>query len=173
MIRFVVATIMLFAIPSAADAQTGSTATVKLLMADIAPTAEIGSPAERKELLTAIKAYCSELASAYPRNSPSEDQWLVAELAGDSNRITLALSSSAFGRRMAKQFVDGCQTWTTYLDKMDDMKGYVGLAHTFLIFSDGTDSYARKNNVDVDRFALKAIPKETAKALLAVALRRS
>ena len=133
--------------------------------------AKLTTASGRLALAKAVNIYCNDIKSVYPRNSPSEEQWLDGEISGGGNRVEKALSSAELGRRMAKRFTDDCETSSQWAVKQPD-KGihFVILAHDFIRFSGDAAFYAKLNGIDSERFWLENMPRMAAEALTYAAI---
>ena len=124
------------------------------------------TPSGRSALLKAVNAYCKEMQAIYPRNSPSEDQWLDGETSGASNRIEKVLLSAELGRRMTKNFSDSCVATSDWALKRPDRTFYViSLTLDFIRFSTDATYYAKKNGVNPETYSLGHLPRSAAEAL--------
>lgn len=151
-------------------AKENSAGTSELVKAAV-NQAKLTTTSGRLALATAISTYCKEIKAVYPRNSPTEEQWLDGEISGGGNRVEKALSSAELGRRMAKRFTDSCETSSQWAVKQPD-KGihFVILAHDFIRFSGDAAFYAKLNRVDSEQFWLENMPRMAAEALTYAAI---
>jgi len=125
----------------------------------------------RLSLAGSVNQYCSELQKAYPTNSPSEEQWLDREIAGGGDRAYKVISTAEFGRRTAKIFLDECIRSSEWAIKFPDKTIYfIVLTHSFAKYSGDATLYAKRNDVDVEKFSLEFAPRMATEALAYAAM---
>lgn len=147
-----------------------SSATQNLMLASLQQS-NLATLEGRLTLIKSVNLYCSELQKTYPTNSPSEEQWLDREIAGGGNRAFNVVSTAEFGRRTAKIFLDECLRSSEWAIKAPDKTiYYIVLAHSFIKYSGDAASYAKRNGVDADKFALEVAPRSATEALAYAAI---
>ena len=125
----------------------------------------------RKTLTERVKAYCNEIRSDFPQNSPAEDAWLREELQAGGERGTRIFSSPEWGRRQVKNFTTGCLQGVTVLEKSpENAKAYAGLGYTFVRLGNDSEYYARKNNLHPEKYGFPLVLNIVTQSLLAAAL---
>lgn len=113
------------------------------------PSDKFESRQSRDDLVKAAAGYCSALGRVMPNNSPSEDQWLMAEINGGGDRPSRASASPEWSRRQASNFVSDCKEFAAiYWTRGLETKGLVGLALTFSRFGPEAEKAARENKID-------------------------
>lgn len=156
--------------PVTANAAQSSPTTRSLLLASL-DHKEVATAEGRSQLVVAVREYCVEVEQDYPKNSPSEDQWLAGEIQGGGERVTRAIASPEMGRRMAASFTEDCATWSNAMERNpDNARNYVGLAHTFVRFMGDAEYFASKNGLDPERYAFGTALHATVETLLMAAL---
>lgn len=162
------AVIVLIGAPCEA-APDASPATLALMRAGL----DQGALAKREGRLTlveTVRAYCQEIAGAYPRNSPTADAWLNGELESGGDRALRAMGTAEQGRRKAKVFTESCARWTEAASAVPDRpRYYVGLAYEFSRFSQDAEIFASRNGIDGQRYAFFLLD-DTAQSLMLAAL---
>jgi len=129
------------------------------------------TPAGRMALVITVKAYCDEVSSTYPRNSPKETEWLSSEVQAGGERMIRATRSAEWGREQVQIFVDGCASWgASFSRSLDQSRSYAGLAYTFIRFSGDAEYYAPKNRIDPDHFGFGVVPRMATEALILAAI---
>lgn len=127
--------------------------------------------AARKILTEKVKAYCNEIRSVFPQNSPAEDAWLREEIQAGGERATRIFPSPEWGRRQVKIFTDGCLQWVRKLDESpENAKAYVGLGYTFVRLGTDSEYHARKNGLDPEKYGFSLVLNVVTQSLLAAAL---
>ncbi len=125
----------------------------------------------RKMLTARVKAYCEEIRGVFPRNSPAEDAWLKGEIEAGGERVTRVLSSPEWGRRQVNSFTDGCLRQTSALENLpENAKAYAGLGYIFARLGNDSGYYARRNNIDPEKFGFPLVVNLVTQSLLAAAL---
>ena len=126
----------------------------------------------RQNLVGAVKAYCSDIKRVYPRNSPKDSEWLLAELtSGGSNRVIAAVSSAEGGRRAAELFTEDCLNLSASFAKAPDQPtAFTALGYTFFRFRKDSALLARKNGLNPDQMGFPTVLDMTIDALLFSAL---
>lgn len=146
--RFVISILLAFSFPHAVHAGGPDLSVRELYIAHL-PADGFTSRASRDTLVRAAGKYCASFGRKMPRNSPAEDQWLLAEIGGDGDRPERALRSPEWGRRMAANFLSGCEAFVNaYWIPGQETKALVGLAWTFSRFESDAEKAMRDNRVD-------------------------
>ena len=171
MFKTIALAVVAFAIPVSVQAGAPSSpATQALALAAIDRDA-LNTPVGRTALAVAAKAYCDEVSSIYPRNSPKEDEWLSSEVRAGGERMLRATRSAEWGREQVQIFVDGCANWSASLSRAPDQsRSFAGLAYTFIRFSGDAEFYAPKNQIDPDRFGFGVVPRMATEGLILAAI---
>lgn len=120
----------------------------------------------RSKLVTAVYNYCSDLDRAYPTNSPAEDQWLDGEVHGGGDRTTRALASAELGRRQANAFTKSCISISRLQKRPASARDFTALGFFFVQFMKDSAYYARKNNVNPEKYGFDIILHSAVEALL-------
>lgn len=125
---------------------------------------DFAEQAVRLRYVETLKAYCHALGAAYPKNSPSEDTWVLGELkSGSVNRASRALGSAEFGRLEAARFIDECVNWTNnYISNANGRREIKSIALFSLIralirYAPDAEHFAKMNGLDENRWAFLAL----------------
>lgn len=118
------------------------------------PHDKFASESSRNAFVLAAGAYCTKVSKVWPRNSPAEDEWLRAEMAGEGERFLRAIRSVEFGRRIAWVFSVECENFVSEYRKGNESLGLVGLAYTFNRFAPDAAFHAQQNSVSSKALAL-------------------
>jgi hypothetical protein len=85
----------------------------QLVSIAVNPSSDYTGPG-RAKFVNVLATYCTEILNALPTNSPTEDEWILAELkTSDSAKIRRLVSSSEWSRRELKSIFEGCRQSAT------------------------------------------------------------
>lgn len=117
------------------------------------PDDKFKSKENRDALVKAARDYCNEVSTEFPRNSPSDEQWLNGEIQASASRLEKVMQSPQMSRRMAHNFVTDCLGFSeVYMKNENRAAGLVGMALAFSKFFPESESYARNSGINPEKF---------------------
>ena len=148
--------LLAFIFSSAAFAQASDEVKNLLLASD--KTGEMENAEVRKDLLDSAEAYCVAIEHEFPKNSPTEDEWLNSELRGTGNRACNAIASVEMVRRMAANLTGECLFFVNMARlEPNSAKGFIGLAIAFDKADGNLHQRAEEIGVDPEKFGFEFI----------------
>lgn len=108
----------------------------------------------RSALLSNAAEYCRDLDRAFPRNSPSEDEWLDREFAAGTDRTLRAMNSAEFSRRQAAILVSSCLLAATTYHEGQRQVGLSLMVYAFARFDGDAAIHAQRNSIAADEYGL-------------------
>lgn len=142
---------------SAALAQDREKSAVELFAAALKGNDVLQTKSGRDALVEKLGAYCSAIKNVAPTNSPTDDQWLEAEMAAGFERLTRAAESAEFARRRTSLFTAGCLNGVYGYKQGFETDALTYLTYEFTRFDQDAEYLAKQTGFDGVRYSLGAL----------------
>lgn len=108
----------------------------------------------RSALVATAADYCRDLDEAFPRNSPSEDEWLKREFEANIDRSLRAMDTAEFSRRQVSIYVTSCLSAAHAFEEGQRQFGLSLMVLAFARFGRDAAHHAKRNSISPDDYGL-------------------